>query len=190
MLTGIAPLLGTTNMRANAHPESLLQYVTSIVYVVLQKIGGKSIDGHAVIGDLVSLRVLLEKLRSVEHKMKYRIDKLLREATLSTDAAEKGNAAAGDGYGRRPNFADRAGLLYIAVCMLTLLQNRIRTTIGRIQRHWPPGRMQTHRTPGSRSMAMGSGRAAAQCCTARHELHRHFSLSSSPGTKKAKRRET
>ena len=92
-------------------PESLLQYVTDIVYVVLQKIGGRSIDGHAVIGDLVSLRVLLEKLRTVEHKMKYRIDKLLREATLSTDTAKQESAAKDDGddYGRRLGFADCAG---------------------------------------------------------------------------------
>ena len=47
-------------------------------YYMLAKMEGKKIEGSSVIDRLVYLKSILEKLRPVEKKMQYQVDKYLR----------------------------------------------------------------------------------------------------------------
>ncbi|KAF5190539.1 Neuroguidin [Thalictrum thalictroides] len=58
----------------------LLNYCQSIVYYVLRKAKGLSIEGHPVVLILVEIRLFLEKVRPIDKKLHYQIDKLLKIA--------------------------------------------------------------------------------------------------------------
>ncbi|KAL1124544.1 hypothetical protein AAG570_001170, partial [Ranatra chinensis] len=60
--------------------QLLLQYLTHIVYLLLLKNSGRSIEGDEAIGRLVELRVIMERIRPIEQKLKYQIDKLIKIA--------------------------------------------------------------------------------------------------------------
>ncbi|KAJ1654550.1 hypothetical protein IWQ61_005541 [Dispira simplex] len=62
--------------------QLLLEYLTQLFYVVYLKVGGCSIANHDVIQELIRNRVLLERMKPVEQKLKYQIDKVIRAATL------------------------------------------------------------------------------------------------------------
>lgn len=64
----------------------LLNYCQSLVYYLLRKAKGLSIDGHPVVRSLVEIRLFLEKIRPIDKKMQYQIQKLTRE---TENAAEK-----------------------------------------------------------------------------------------------------
>jgi len=52
---------------------------------------GEQIKGHPVIDQLVKIRVYLEKIKPIEKKLKYQIDKLLKTAAI-------GNIVRGTNY--------------------------------------------------------------------------------------------
>ncbi|XP_044510632.1 neuroguidin isoform X2 [Mangifera indica] len=54
----------------------LLNYCQSIVYYLLRKAKGLSIDGHPVVRSLVEIRLFLEKIRPIDKKLQYQIQKL------------------------------------------------------------------------------------------------------------------
>ncbi|KAH9298821.1 hypothetical protein KI387_030503, partial [Taxus chinensis] len=56
----------------------LLSYCQSIVYYLLRKAEGSSIQGHPVINYLVEIRLFLEKIRPIDKKHQYIIEKLSR----------------------------------------------------------------------------------------------------------------
>jgi len=56
----------------------LLSYCMNISYYFLLKAEGKKVTDHPVILHLVKLRVLLEKIKPIEEKLRYQIEKLLR----------------------------------------------------------------------------------------------------------------
>lgn len=58
----------------------LLSYLINLTYVVLRKCSGGKIDGDPCIDRLVEIRTVLEKIRPIEHKLKYQIDKLVKTA--------------------------------------------------------------------------------------------------------------
>eukprot|EP01114_Cavostelium_apophysatum_P013174 TRINITY_DN3127_c0_g1_i3.p1 TRINITY_DN3127_c0_g1~~TRINITY_DN3127_c0_g1_i3.p1 ORF type:complete len:612 (+),score=188.47 TRINITY_DN3127_c0_g1_i3:154-1989(+) len=58
----------------------LLSYCTNICFYLLLKAEGKSVKDHPVIDQLVKLRTILEKIRPLDQKLKYQIDKLLKIA--------------------------------------------------------------------------------------------------------------
>lgn len=58
----------------------LLSYCTNICFFMLLKCHGKKVEGHPVVASLVKLRVQLEKLKPIETKLKYQIDRLLTTA--------------------------------------------------------------------------------------------------------------
>ncbi|KAJ1992184.1 hypothetical protein H4R33_001109 [Dimargaris cristalligena] len=60
----------------------LLEYLTNVVYIMHRKLQGESIVNHPVIDKLIEDRVYLEKIRPLEVKIKYQVDKLLRAASL------------------------------------------------------------------------------------------------------------
>lgn len=54
----------------------LLNYCQSLVYYLVRKAKGLSIEGHPVVQSLVEIRLFLEKIRPIDKKMQYQIQKL------------------------------------------------------------------------------------------------------------------
>lgn len=61
--------------------QLLLAYCTNVVFYMLLKAEGKSVRAHPVMKQLLELRYALEKLRAIDGKLKYQIDRLLKQAT-------------------------------------------------------------------------------------------------------------
>lgn len=66
----------------------LLNYCQSIVYYTLRKAKGLSIESHPVVRSLVEIRLFLEKIRPIDKKLEYQVQKLTRAAAGGA-AAEK-----------------------------------------------------------------------------------------------------
>eukprot|EP00898_Chlorokybus_atmophyticus_P006287 jgi/Chlat1/665/Chrsp104S01144 len=87
----------------------LLSYCTNLVFYFLLKAEGRSVKDHPVITRLVQIRTYLEKVRPIDKKLQYQIDKLLAAANDATAAAQapaaNGSAAvaADDPLRYRPN---------------------------------------------------------------------------------------
>lgn len=62
----------------------LLSYLINITYVVLRKVSGQKIEGDPSIDRLVEIRTVLERIRPIDHKLKYQIDKLVKAAVTGT----------------------------------------------------------------------------------------------------------
>ncbi|KAK6792017.1 hypothetical protein RDI58_011098 [Solanum bulbocastanum] len=58
----------------------LLNYCQSLVYYFLCKAKGLSIEGHPVVRSLVKMRLFLEKIRPIDKKLQYQIQKLTRDS--------------------------------------------------------------------------------------------------------------
>jgi len=78
----------------------LLQYCTNAAFYLVLKAEGHPVRDHPVIEELVRLRVIIEKLRPVEKKLRYQLDKLLKSAV--SDAT----APSSDPLRFRPNIRD------------------------------------------------------------------------------------
>nr|CAG4650625.1 EOG090X0IJO [Sida crystallina] len=61
--------------------QMLLKYLLNLNFFVLKKCSGETIKGNPAIERLVEIRTVLERMRPVEHKLKYQIDKLLKIAS-------------------------------------------------------------------------------------------------------------
>lgn len=74
----------------------LLSYCINICFYLLRKAEGKSVKDHPVIGQLVRIRTVLEKLRPLDKKLKYQVEKLLKMSTAAGAASgsEASEAAA------------------------------------------------------------------------------------------------
>ena len=77
--------------------QLLLSYCTHLSFYMLLKAEGMLVKGHPVIEKLVEARTIMEKLRPLDAKLKYQMDKLLK---TSVEAPE---AAAGDALKFKPN---------------------------------------------------------------------------------------
>lgn len=66
----------------------LLSYCQSVVYYLLRKAKGLSIEGHPVVRSLVEIRLFLEKIRPIDKKLEYQVQKL----TKAADSVGKGKA--------------------------------------------------------------------------------------------------
>uniref|UniRef100_A0A2P2KKA8 Neuroguidin-B n=2 Tax=Rhizophora mucronata TaxID=61149 RepID=A0A2P2KKA8_RHIMU len=66
----------------------LLSHCQSLVYYLLRKAKGLPIQGHPVIQSLVEIRLFLEKIRPIDKKLEYQIQKLTRDAGNATDKAD------------------------------------------------------------------------------------------------------
>lgn len=62
----------------------MLSYLLDLTHVVWCKVSGKSISGDPSIRRIVQARTVLERIRPIDQKLKYQIDKLVRTATLGT----------------------------------------------------------------------------------------------------------
>ncbi|CAK9174425.1 unnamed protein product [Ilex paraguariensis] len=66
----------------------------SLVYYLLRKTKGFSIEGHLVVQSLVEIRLFLEKIRPIDKKLQYQIQKLTR---VTGSAADKGGLSDKEG---------------------------------------------------------------------------------------------
>eukprot|EP00762_Andalucia_godoyi_P000280 ANDGO_03045.mRNA.1 Uncharacterized protein C18B11.06 len=64
--------------------DLMLSYLTQLVFSMLLQVEGQSVKNHRIVEDLIRTRVILEKLRPVEGKLKYQINKLIK---MASDAA-------------------------------------------------------------------------------------------------------
>lgn len=92
---------GVSYLEAKFH--LLLSYCINICFYLLRKSEGKNVQDHPVIHQLVRTRTILEKLRPLDSKLKYQIEKLLKMATLGTSDASEGAAAIDERLAHRPN---------------------------------------------------------------------------------------
>lgn len=63
----------------------LLSYLINLTYVVLRKCSGERIEGDPCIDRLVEIRTVLEKIKPINNKLKYQIDKLVKTAVTGAD---------------------------------------------------------------------------------------------------------
>lgn len=73
----------------------LVHYAASIVFYLLLKAEGKSVKDHPVVHRLVEIRSYIEKIRPIDKRLQYQIEKLLAVAQQSNNI--QGDDAAGDG---------------------------------------------------------------------------------------------
>ncbi|KAL7754429.1 hypothetical protein RI367_000410 [Sorochytrium milnesiophthora] len=66
--------------------HSLMSYLISLLHLMHTKLSGEPIEQAPSLSALLELRVVLEKIRPVETKLKYRIDKMVRAADQSSTA--------------------------------------------------------------------------------------------------------
>lgn len=89
---------GIDFLQAKCHV--FLDYIVNLVLIILLKVDGRSIDDHIAIERLVETRTILEKMRPIELKLNYQIDKLVKLAKTGGQASGlKGN----DPLGFKPN---------------------------------------------------------------------------------------
>jgi len=61
--------------------QTLLNYITNLSFIILQKLSGNKIEHDPAIERLCEFRIVLEKMRPIEEKLKYQVDKLLAAAS-------------------------------------------------------------------------------------------------------------
>lgn len=65
----------------DAKNHLLLEYLTNVTYVILLKVAGHDICSSAAVDRLVEIRTVLEKIRPINKKLQYQIDKLVKVTT-------------------------------------------------------------------------------------------------------------
>eukprot|EP00043_Microstomoeca_roanoka_P026957 m.13097 g.13097 ORF g.13097 m.13097 type:complete len:290 (+) comp7152_c0_seq1:195-1064(+) len=77
--------------------QLMLDYLANMTLLLNLKLRGKSIIGHNVVERLVFLKVMMDKLKPLDRKLKYQIDKIVKIA------ATEDQGAADDALQFRPN---------------------------------------------------------------------------------------
>lgn len=60
--------------------QLLLSYLTNLTYIMTKKVHGEAIQGDEAIDRLVEIRTVLEKIRPIDQKLKYQVDKVIQLA--------------------------------------------------------------------------------------------------------------
>ncbi|XP_053119626.1 neuroguidin [Hemicordylus capensis] len=60
--------------------QLLLQYLQDLSHLILEKTSGRSLADHPALLRLVETRTVLEKMRPIDQKLKYQVDKLVKTA--------------------------------------------------------------------------------------------------------------
>ena len=97
----MAPLLGLARKRQLPKSEGLaflqlkltllLSYCINVTFYLLLKAQGESVKEHPVIAALLRHRVMIERLRPLEQKLKYRLQKLLQLAQQGDELPDEMN---------------------------------------------------------------------------------------------------
>ncbi|ORX48868.1 hypothetical protein DM01DRAFT_1291762, partial [Hesseltinella vesiculosa] len=83
--------------------QVLLQYITELAIFAYAKLCGKQINGTDLIESLVELRVILERMKPIEAKLKYQVDKLVRNSVIGSKLQKKNKEATEDPLAFKPN---------------------------------------------------------------------------------------
>ena len=67
----------------------ILNYCINLGFYLVLKAAGRSVKDHPVVSHLVKLRLTMEKLRPLDAKLKYQIDKLLKIAATTSNAIDQ-----------------------------------------------------------------------------------------------------
>merc|ERR1719150_69188 len=67
----------------------LAEYNTNLAYLVMKKTRGELIEGDNVVERLCYLRTMLEKIRPIEHKLKFQIDNVVERLCYLRTMLEK-----------------------------------------------------------------------------------------------------
>ncbi|XP_076357881.1 neuroguidin [Tachypleus tridentatus] len=70
---------GITILEVKNH--MLLSYLTNLAFLMWRKLNGQKISGETAVERLVEIRTVLEKIRPIEQKLKYQLDKLIKTGT-------------------------------------------------------------------------------------------------------------
>jgi U3 small nucleolar ribonucleoprotein protein LCP5 len=65
--------------------QLMLSYLMNLTYVMLRKTSGLSLAGEDAIKRLVEIRTVMERMRPIEKKLQYQIDKIIRNASGKTE---------------------------------------------------------------------------------------------------------
>lgn len=65
--------------------QMLLDYLINLTYVVLRKCTGQTIENNPAVDRLIELKTVLEKIRPIDYKLRYQIDKLVKTATTGVE---------------------------------------------------------------------------------------------------------
>ncbi|VVD01738.1 unnamed protein product [Leptidea sinapis] len=60
--------------------QMLLSYLINLTYIILRKCSGEKIESDPSVDRLIEIRTVLEKIRPIDSKLKYQIDKLVKTA--------------------------------------------------------------------------------------------------------------
>lgn len=63
----------------------LLSYLINLTYIILRKCSGEKIEADPCIERLTEIRTVLEKIRPIDSKLKYQIDKLVKTAVAGSN---------------------------------------------------------------------------------------------------------
>ncbi|KAJ2617443.1 hypothetical protein H4S08_000284 [Coemansia sp. RSA 1365] len=67
--------------------HTMLSYISELAYIAMLKLHGQQLEGHPVVQCLIEDRMALEKMRPLEQRLRYQIDKLLRNAVVSNEGS-------------------------------------------------------------------------------------------------------
>jgi len=79
----------------------LMSYCTFLAFYLLMKVEGKPIENHPVVFKLAHIKTLFEKLKPLDSKLQYQIDKMMRLSAAHTNATVSKTALK-----HKPNIAD------------------------------------------------------------------------------------
>jgi hypothetical protein len=68
--------------------QILLAYCQNLVFYLMLKAQGRSVKEHPVMNQMLELRYVLEKMRPIDGKLHYQIDRLIKLSTLDEKEAE------------------------------------------------------------------------------------------------------
>jgi U3 small nucleolar ribonucleoprotein protein LCP5 len=71
-----------------AKQQLLLAYITNMIFYLYMKAIGKSVKSHPVMSQLLRLRFAMEKLQTIDQKVKYQIDRLVTLADSQVTATQ------------------------------------------------------------------------------------------------------
>jgi len=83
--------------------QLMMSYNIALNLYILLKLEGKPIENHPVIDKLILLRTMIEKIKPIETRLKYQIDKLIRTTTVESAKAVQGKV---DPLQHKPNAAN------------------------------------------------------------------------------------
>jgi len=83
--------------------QLLLSYCMSVAFYLLLKAEGKQVKDHPVIAHLVKLRVMLDKIKPIDAKIRYQVEKLLSMDLDAPAGEETGSGRAADPLHFKPN---------------------------------------------------------------------------------------